>query len=191
MPTMIEADRSRLLSLLTELSFEKRDVVLASGKRSDFYVDCRQTTLNAEGHVLVGRLLLARIAAYEARTQRTVGAIGGMTMGADPIVSAVSLTSALAGRPIPGLLVRKEAKGHGTGRSVEGMKNVPAGTEVVVVEDTITTGGSALRAVASIREAGYTVRLVLGLVDRLEGGADAITAQDLELDPLFSRPDFP
>ena len=191
MTTMSDADRSRLLALLTELSFEKRDVVLASGRRSDFYVDCRQTTLAAEGHVLVGRLLLVQIERYERRTQRSVGAVGGLTLGADPVASAVSLTSALAGRPIPALLVRKEAKGHGTGRFVEGMKNAAPGAEVVVVEDTITTGGSALTAVQRIRDAGYTVHLVLGLVDRLEGGAEAIAGGDLELVTLFDRSDFP
>ena len=188
---MMRASRDRLLALLTERSFSEREIVLSSGRKSNFYVDCKQTTLDAEGHVLVGRLLLARIDAYERRTGREIAAVGGLTLGADPIASAVSMTSALAGRPIPAFIVRKEPKGHGTASWLEGASNIPDGAEVVVVEDVITTGGSALRAVERVRGAGYRVGLVLNLVDRCEGGRDAIAVTEVEVESLFERGDFP
>ena len=184
------AARAQLLALLTDLAFAEREVTLVSGRRSNFYVDCKQVTLHAAGHVLLGHLLLAEIHAYQARTGRAVGGVGGLTLGADPIASAVSYTSALKDAPLPAFIVRKEAKGHGTGAYLEGMKNVPAGAEVCVVEDVVTTGGSALRAVERVRAAGYPVRLVLGIVDRLEGGREAVEAGGLELVTLFTRRDF-
>lgn len=188
---LMKASRNRLLDLLTELSFALREVTLVSGKKSDFYVDCKQTTLSAEGHVLVGRLVLACIDGYERREGRSIGGVGGLTLGADPIASAVSLTSALAGRPIPAFVVRKQAKGHGTGAWLEGARNLEDGAEVVIVEDVCTTGASALAAVERVREAGYVVRLVVCLVDRLEGGRPAVEAADVEMVALFDREDFP
>lgn len=183
-------DHRRLLQLLTELSFQRRSVTLASGRTSNFYVDCKETTLSAEGHVLVGRRLFATIAEYQRRTGRVIGGVGGLTLGADPIASAISLTSALAGAPIPAFIVRKEPKGHGTGAWLEGTKNLQAGASVVVVEDVITTGGSAKKAIERVREAGFEVALCLALVDRLEGGREAIEAEGLEVVTLYTRRDF-
>jgi orotate phosphoribosyltransferase len=183
-------DRDRLLELLRALSYRAGTVRLASGKTSDFYVDCKQTTLSAEGHVLVGRLVLARVAAWERSADASVAAVGGLTLGADPIASAVSLTSALAGRPLPAFIVRKEAKGHGTGAWLEGADRLPAGAELVVLEDVCTTGGSALAAVRRVREAGFVVRRVIGLVDREEGARAALEAEGLSLDTLYRRGDF-
>lgn len=186
----MSTNRQRLLQLLSERSYSEREVTLVSGKKSNFYVDCKQTTLNAEGQLLLGRLFLAEIDAYERRTGRTLGGVGGLTLGADPIATAISMTSALAGRPIDAFIVRKEAKGHGTGAWLEGCNHFEAGSEFVVVEDVATTGASALKAVERVRAAGYTVKLVLCLVDRIEGGREAIEAAGLEFISLFDRNDF-
>lgn len=186
----LHATRSRLLERLRTDAFEKRRVTLASGKASNFYIDSKQVTLDAEGHLLVGRLLFDAIERYEARTGRRVEAAGGLTLGADPIASAVSMTSALQHRPIPAFIVRKEPKGHGTGAWLEGLRRVPPGSEVVVLEDVVTTGRSALDAVDRTRAAGFIVRQVLALVDRLEGGREAIEAREVSLESLFTRRDF-
>ena len=182
--------RDRLLQLLTERAFQRRAVTLASGRASNFYIDCKEVTLDAEGSHWVGTLLFERIRAYETATGRVIGAVGGLTLGADPIATAVSLTSFQAGAPRPAFIVRKEAKGHGTGRYLEGLSRVGAGAELAVVEDVVTTGGSSLTAVERLREAGYVVRRVFALVDRTEGGRENLEAADLELDALFQKTDF-
>jgi orotate phosphoribosyltransferase len=182
--------KEALLALLRTQSFAKRKVTLASGRPSNFYIDCKQTTLDANGHVLVGRMLFEEILRYEKRSNRKIAGVGGLTLGADPIASAVSLTSALEKHPIPALIVRKEPKGHGTGAYLEGAKNVAPGGEVCVVEDVVTTGASAMKAVERIRDGGFTVHLVLGLVDRLDGGRDNLEREGLELVTLFDRRDF-
>ena len=197
-------DRARLLELLRALSFERRKVVLASGKESDFYVDCKRTTLTAEGHVLVGRLLLERVRAL----QPPVRGVGGLTLGADPIASAIALTSFLdrdppeeagsAGRRaeakpeqvIDAFIVRKEPKGHGTGQWIEGRKTIPDGSRVAVLEDVVTTGGSALKAIERCRAERLEVVGCWALVDRREGGREAIEATGVPVDALFTREDF-
>jgi orotate phosphoribosyltransferase len=181
----IARQRERLLELLRALSFQEREVVLASGQRSNFYIDCRRVSLDAEGHFLIGQLLRAVIdvVAPEAR------AIGGMTLGADPLVSATSTISFMAGRPLDGFLVRKEAKGHGTGQYLETGGRLAAGTASVIVEDTVTTGGSLLRALERARDAGLRPVHALAIVDRLEGGREAIEAQ-VPLTALYTRKDF-
>ncbi len=211
-----ETDRARLLELLRTLSFERRKVVLASGRESDFYIDCKRTALTAEGHVLVGRCLFERVRAVKP----LVRGVGGLTLGADPIASAIALTSFLAweawraqgqpdaaaperaggpgGRersegppgPIDAFIVRKEPKGHGTGQWIEGRKTIPDGSRVVVIEDVVTTGGSALKAIERCRAENLVPVACLALVDRLEGGREAIEAQGVPLDPLFTRKDF-
>jgi orotate phosphoribosyltransferase len=182
----LETDRTRLLKLLQDLSFERRKVVLASGRESDFYVDCKRTTLTAEGHVLVGRLLLDRV----RRVKPLVRGVGGLTLGADPIASAIALTSFLEGTPIDSFIVRKEPKGHGTGQWIEGRKTIPDASRVVVIEDVVTTGGSALKAIERCRAEKLEPVLCLALVDRLEGGREAIEATGVPLDALFTRKDF-
>ncbi len=188
--SLMDHDRSRLLELLTALSFQRREITLASGRTSNFYVDCKDTALSAEGHLLIGRLLFAAIRSYELSAGQKVSGVGGLTLGADPIASAVSLTSALAGAPIPAFIVRKEPKGHGTETWLEGGKNLAPGSTLVVVEDVITTGGSALKAVHRVREAGFVVPLCLALVDRLEGGREAIEREKLDVISLYTRRDF-
>ena len=175
-------DRARLLALLTEHAFERRKVVLASGRESDFYIDCRKVALTAEGHALIGRLFLAAV-------PDDVVAVGGLTLGADPLASAVSLTSFLAGRPVAAFLVRKAPKGHGTGQWVE-RPALPEGAKVVVLEDVITTGGSALKALQRARAEGLDPVKVLALVDRMEGGRKAIEAAGIPVESLFRRTDF-
>ncbi len=186
---LLEASRARLFTVLSERSFEEREVVLASGRRSNFYIDCKQTTLTAEGHLLVGRLLFAELVRAELGAAPFVG-VGGLTLGADPMASAVSLTSALAGHPIPAFIVRKEAKGHGTGAWIEGIKGLTPGGRVAILEDVVTTGGSAEKAITRAREAGFVVDLVLALVDRQEGGREALEAQGVRLVSMFEKADF-
>jgi len=182
------SDRERLLELLTRLAYEKRRVTLSSGRESDFYIDTKQASLTAEGHFLVGRLVLAEVRAHFAGAQ----AVGGMTMGADPIASAASLTSFIEAPPgIPAFYVRKEPKGHGTNQWLEGKKSIPPGAQVAVVEDVVTTGASTLKAVERVRSEGFRVLGVVALVDREEGGRQAVEAAGVSLRPLFRRSDFP
>ena len=182
----LEADRGRLLELLRTLSFERRKVVLASGKESDFYVDCKRTALTAEGHVLVGRLLFDKV----RRIRPLVRGVGGLTLGADPIASAIALTSFLEHEPVDSFIVRKEPKGHGTGQWIEGRKTIPDGSRVVVIEDVVTTGGSALKAIERCRGEKLEPVACLALVDRMEGGREAIEAQGVPLQALYTRKDF-
>jgi orotate phosphoribosyltransferase len=164
----VSNDRARLLALLVERSFRVGDFVLSSGTRSRYYVDARTTTTHAEGQAVIGRLCLAAI--RDAGLRPT--AVGGLTLGADPVACAIAHASWLAGDPVNAFTVRKEPKAHGTGRRIEGC--FAAGDEVVVIEDTITTGGSALKAIQAIEAEGGTVLSVLALVDRGEGGREAI-----------------
>jgi orotate phosphoribosyltransferase len=181
------SERGRLLSLFIRLAYEKRKVVLSSGKESDFYIDTKQASLTAEGHFLVGRLVLAEIRKLVPGAR----AVGGMTMGADPIASAVSLTSFLTGAPLPAFYVRKEPKGHGTNQWLEGKKSLPPGAQVAVVEDVVTTGKSTLKAIERVRSEGFAVGGVVALVDREEGGKAAVEASGVRLVSLFARSDFP
>jgi orotate phosphoribosyltransferase len=182
---LFEQNRKRLLALMTQLSYEQRDVTLASGAKSNFYIDCKQSVLTAEGHFLVGSLF-GRLLADKAPD---VEAIGGVTMGADPLASAVSTLSFIAGRPLPAFYVRKEPKGHGTGQWIEGTKSLRPGMRVAILEDVVTTGGSALKAITRVREHGLEVAVILGLVDREEGGREALE-KEAPLHTLFRRRDF-
>src|SRR5215831_6794976 len=164
--------RERLVALLRDLSFEKKKVILASGKESDFFIDCKQTVLTAEGHALVGELMFGALDAFPG-----CEAVAGVELGGCPLASAVSLTSFLRGRPLPALYVRKEVKDHGSRRLVEGDKSLRPGLPVVILEDVITTGGSTLRAIAKLTAVGAKVLGVVALVDRLEGGTEALRDQ--------------
>ena len=167
---MTPSDLALLDRLLLKRSVKRGQFVLASGRTSNFYIDCRLTTMSAEGLVLIGRLGLAgmREQGWSPR------AVGGLTMGADPVAYAIAAQSVSAPPMVHAFSVRKEAKAHGTGRRVEG--NFSAGDPVVVVEDVITTGGSALKAIEAIREEGGTVLGILAVVDREEGGRAALEA---------------
>lgn len=172
--------RDRLIELLRDRSVLHGDFVLASGRHSRHYVDCRRTTMHAEGLALIGRLGLAAL----RRLGWAAEVVGGMTLGADPVAYAIAMASHSAPPEVHGFTVRKSAKTHGGGRRIEGC--FAAGARVVVVEDVITTGGSALAAVRAVREEGGTVVGVLAVVDRDEGGRDAITSAGLPAHALVS-----
>ena len=161
-------DRDRLIRLLAERSTRRGHFVLASGRESTLYVDARLTTMSPEGLALIGPLAVDAlgIEGWDA------SAVGGLTLGADPVSYAIAYASALAGRPIRAFTVRKEAKEHGTGKLIEGP--FQSGDRVVVIEDVITTGGSAQRAIQAVRAAGGVVLGVLAVVDREEGGRRAL-----------------
>jgi orotate phosphoribosyltransferase len=163
----------RLLDILAQRSAKRGQFTLASGKQSTLYIDARLTTMSPDGLTLIGPLGFAVL--HDAGW--SVDSVGGLTLGADPVSYAISYASALAGTPVRCFTVRKEAKGHGTGRLIEG--SFRAGDRVAVIEDVITTGGSALRAAEAVRGAGGTVAGVLALVDREEGGREALEAQGL------------
>jgi orotate phosphoribosyltransferase len=178
-------DRGRFLAILREKSYEKKRVILSSGRESDFYIDCKQATLDAEGAVLTGRLFCEML-----ERDGMPDAVGGITLGADPIVTAVSLTSALRGNPIPAFIIRKEPKKHGTARWLEGTRNLRPGMKVAIIEDVVTTGASTMRAIERSREFGLVVSRVLCIVDRNEGGAEALAAEGYRLEPMFIREDI-
>lgn len=179
-------DRARLLELLRTQSFERKKITLSSGRESDFYIDCKKVALSAEGHWLIGRLLM------QAIREKLPGAraVGGLTLGADPLASAVSLTSYLWGRPMPAFIVRKEPKGHGTGVWVEGRSLIETGAEVAIVEDVVTTGASTIKAIERVQSEGLVARHAFALVDRMEGGREAIEAKGCQVTSLFKRTDF-
>lgn len=176
--------RRRLLRLLAERSFRTGTFRLSSGGTSEYYVDCRTTTMHAEGQVLIGRVGLDAL----EEAGRVPDLVGGLTMGADPVSYALAHESALRGRPVHAFSVRKESKDHGRSRRIEGC--FEAGSTVIVTEDVITTGASALQAVEAVREAGGEVLAVLALVDREEGGREALRGEGLQVLPLFTASDL-
>ena len=173
-------EHQALVRLLLDRSVERGDFVLASGARSSYYIDCRRSTMSAEGMVLIGRLGLAAI----RRARWDAGTVGGLTMGADPVAYAIAAASFGTGRSVDAFSVRKEAKGHGTKRRIEG--NYQPGVAVVVVEDVITSGGSALQAAEAIEQAGGTVAGVLAVVDRQQGGRAAIESRGYPVEVLVT-----
>jgi orotate phosphoribosyltransferase len=167
---MSAAELAELVSLLRTHSFRQGQFTLASGRRSPYYVDARLTTMSARGLTLVGRLGLRAIRAAGWHP----ALVGGLTLGADPVAYAIAAASDREPPVIDGFTVRKESKEHGTGRRIEGPFR--AGAIVVVVEDVITTGGSALRAAEAVHGAGGRVQGILAVVDRQEGGREALEA---------------
>lgn len=166
-------DHDGLLSLLAARSARRGHFTLASGRESTLYIDARLTTMSPDGLALIGPLALTTLHTSKWK----VDAVGGLTLGADPISYAISYASASTDRPIRAFTIRKEVKAYGTGRLVEGPFHT--GDHVVIIEDVITTGGSALRAVDAIRKAGGVVTGILALVDREEGGREALLATGL------------
>jgi len=159
---------NRLLSILAERSARRGQFTLASGRQSTLYIDARLTTMSPDGLALIGPLALAEL----RDAGWSIDAVGGLTLGADPVSYAIAYASATSRAPLRAFTVRKEAKAHGTGRLIEGPFR--EGDRVAVIEDVITTGGSALRAAEAIRAAGGFVSGVLALVDREEGGREAL-----------------
>jgi orotate phosphoribosyltransferase len=167
----------RARSLITGSTF-----VLASGRQSSVFFDMKRTMFDPEGANLIAEAVLDRIG------EATVEAVGGLVMGAVPIVSVVCAKSFERGRPLQGFFVRKETKDHGTAKLIDG--NLSQGARVAILEDVTTTGGSALEAADAVRAFGASVVLVITIVDRLEGAADAFRAYDLPFAAVFSRDDF-
>jgi orotate phosphoribosyltransferase len=176
--------RERLKELLVERSVRLGEFTLASGARSSYYVDARRTTMSAEGQFLVGHVAYASLQA----SGLDVTHVGGLTMGADPVAYALAHRSWLEGRPLDAFSVRKKAKEHGTGQRVEG--GLPPEARCLVIEDSMTTGASAVAAVQALRELGATVVGVFTLVDRQEGGAERIEAEGLPFLTVLSGPDL-
>jgi orotate phosphoribosyltransferase len=178
----LEAVKQYLLDLFCEVAYREGDFTLSSGQRSSYYINGKQVTLHPQGGLAMGRVLLDLVPA-EAQ------AIAGLTLGADPMVTAVSVVAAYEGRSLTALIVRKEAKGHGTQAYIEG-PTLPPGSPVVVLEDVVTTGQSALKAVDRLRQAGYTVNQIIALVDRQQGGAELYQQQGLQFQSVFSIQDI-
>ncbi|VVB66836.1 Orotate phosphoribosyltransferase [uncultured archaeon] len=175
-------ERERLLELLKSKALEIRAVTLSSGRTSNYYLDCKRVTLSPEGAYLTAKLMLEMI-------RPEVCAVGGLTLGADPIVSSIAVLSHIRGRNLSALIVRKEPKKHGTMSFVEG-PSLDKGAKVAVVEDVVTSGASLLRAIERIAAAGYQPVQALTLLDRIEGGKEAIEERGLVLQALFSRDDL-
>ncbi|QNI84179.1 orotate phosphoribosyltransferase [Synechococcus sp. PROS-7-1] len=170
-------DRDVLLDRLAREAYRFGDFTLASGRSSNHYVNCKPVALSGSGLALLSPAMLALVDVEAV-------AVGGLTLGADPLVSGVAMAAAQQGRALDALIVRKQAKGHGTGAWLEGPLPAP-GARVTVLEDVVTTGGSSIKAVQQLREAGYSVGRVVTIVDREEGGNAAMAAADLELVSLF------
>lgn len=172
--------REELFQIVKRLSFKRGQFTLASGQKSDYYVDCRLSTLDARGSFLIGHLL------YEQLKDLHIDAVGGMTLGADPIVSSILYRSAQEGRPLKGFIVRKEAKGHGAGKRVEG--HIEPWMRIALVEDVVTTGGSTLKAIEAIRQEhpGIEIVRILSIIDRNAGGAEAFSRLQIPFQALYN-----
>ena len=177
--------RSRLVDLLRERSFEKKRVKLASGRESNFFIDCKQTILTAEGHALVGELMLEALSGLGR-----VDAVAGVALGGCPLASAVSLTSFQAGRPLPAVYVRKERKDHGSEKLIEGDKSLPPNARIALLEDVVTTGGSSLKALEVLRAQGCEIAGVIALVDRQEGGRETLERAGVPMIAIATKSDF-
>ena len=174
--------RQELLDLLCTTAYKEGDFTLSSGKKSTYYINGKLVTLHPQGGKLVGQVLLPMVGDDTA-------AVAGLTLGADPIVSAVNVVAAYEERSLTALIVRKEAKGHGTKVYIEGPP-LPAGSSVIVLEDVVTTGNSAMKAVDRLRDAGYQVNQVISLVDRQQGGAEFYQEQGIDFQAVYTIADL-
>lgn len=184
--SITQADLSTLRQILLDLfcqgAYQEGDFMLSSGQPSTYYINGKQVTLHPQGAAAVGRILLSML---PSETE----AVAGLTLGADPMVTATSVVAVYEGRSIAPLIVRKEAKGHGTQAYIEGL-TLPPNSPVVVLEDVVTTGQSALKAVERLRQAGYQVTQIIALVDRLQGGAALYQQENIPFQTVFSIQDL-
>ncbi len=173
--------KSRLARILYEKSYMEGDFLLTSGRKSDYYFDCRQSSLHPEGAFLIGNLFL------QMMQDMAVHAVAGMTMGADPLVTATSVLAFQQNIHLPALIVRKEPKGHGTARSIEGLANVAPGARVLMLEDVVSTGGSVIKACKRVEEAGLHVASIFCILNREEGAAEAFRQENYPMRSIFTR----
>ncbi|MGK7944561.1 MAG: orotate phosphoribosyltransferase [Microcystaceae cyanobacterium] len=174
--------RQSLLTLLVDLAYKEGDFILSSGQSSSYYINGKQVTLTAQGALILGQLIFSML-------PEGTSAVAGLTLGADPMVTAVSVVSAYENRPIPALIIRKEAKGHGTQAYIEG-PTLTQGSKVVVLEDVVTTGNSALLAVERLQNAGYDVTQIIAIVDREQGGKALYESKGIPFKAIFSIKDL-
>ncbi len=173
--------REELAALLLTKSYLEKDVVLTSGRRSNYYFDCKQTALHPRGAMLIGRLFVDML------REEGIQGVAGMTLGADPLVTATSLMGRMEGLEWPAMIVRKESKGHGTDSYLEGLANFTPGDRIAVLEDVATTGGSAIKACQRITNAGFRVVRVCCILDREEGASETLAAAGYPFTALFTR----
>ncbi len=173
--------KRELAAILFEKSYLEGDFTLTSGRKSDYYFDCRQSSLHPKGAFLIGSIFYAMLEGFKPQ------AVAGMTMGADPLVTSTSVVAYTKGLYLPALIVRKEAKAHGTGRTVEGLANVKAGDSVILLEDVVSTGGSVIKACNFVRDAGLVVDKVFCILNREEGAEEKINAAGCSLHAIFTR----
>lgn len=178
-------DRDRLLEILKSLSYEEGEFILKSGKKSSFYIDARETTLNPEGMYLTGSIMYRMV-----RDIPRIQAVGGVSVGADPLVCSVVLYAHSRQDNLSGFFIRKEPKGHGKNLWIEGAKNLTTGMDVVILEDVVTTGGSSIRAIEIAQNEGYNVRALIAILDRLEGGKEAIESKGYIFKSIFNINDL-
>lgn len=176
------SDRERLLELLQTKALEIRKVTLSSGRTSDYYIDSKRVILSSEGAYLTAKLMLEMM-------RPDAAAVGGLTLGADPIISSISVLAHIQGKEMPALIVRKEPKKHGTKSFIEGPV-LEKGTKVAVVDDVVTSGASLLRSIERISAEGYIPIQALAILDREEGGREALEKAGYELETLFKRSDL-
>jgi orotate phosphoribosyltransferase len=177
-------DKKQLQTIILEKALKFGDFTLASGKKAKYYLDCRQITLDSVGAKLIGEGFLEML----QQSGNLPQAVGGMAIGADPITAAIITVAAFQHIPLKGFMVRKQSKGHGTDRFVEGP--IAAGDHVVIVEDVVTTGGSALEAIERVQSVGAVVDGIIAIIDRLEGGAENFSEKGYPLCSLFTVRDF-
>ncbi len=176
-------EKARLKEIILKKSYRKGKFKLSSGLESDFYVDGKQTTLDAEGAYLCGKLIFELI----KDCSKDISSVGGMTLGADPLVTAASMVSFLEKTPIPAFIVRKEAKQHGTEAYIEGQSNMLVGGWVALLEDVVTTGGTLLKVIERVEKQGFKVGLIVTVVDRQEGGLETLAKAGYEMQSVFTR----
>lgn len=177
---------NRLFKILREKAYEKKNVTLASGRQSNFYIDVKKVSLTPEGSYFIGRELFDLIRKEFPDAQ----GVGGLTLGADPLATAVAIASFEAKHPLQAFIVRKEAKAHGTGKLIEGGHELAPKAPVVIVEDVVTTGGSGLEAYRKVSDFGWKVLGIAAVVDREEGGRENIEKEGLKLYSLYRKSDF-
>ena len=178
-------EKDRLLEILKKLSYEEGEFILKSGKKSTYYIDARETALNPEGMHLIGRIMYDMV-----REIPGIEAVGGVSVGADPLVCAVVLASYGLKDNLSGFFIRKEPKGHGKNLWIEGAKNLRKGMDVIILEDVVTTGGSSLKSVEITESEGYNVKGIIALLDRLEGGKEAIKSKGYIFNSIYNLNDL-